>query len=85
MKIKHPDAIQVLLAIDQLANTLVGGYADESLSSHAWRMHARGKTNVWRWLIDHLFFWQEEHCYQAYLSEKERTQLPPEFRGEGNA
>ena len=82
---KHPDAIQVLLAIDQLANTLVGGYADESLSSHAWRMHARGKTNVWRGLIDHLFFWQEEHCYQAYLSEKERTQLPPEFRGEGNA
>ena len=82
---KHPDAIQVLLALDQLANTLIGGYADESLSSHAWRMQARGKTNVWRWLIDHLFFWQKDHCYQAYLSEKKRTQLPPEFRGEGNA
>lgn len=77
---KHPDVFQVLLALDQLANTFIGGYADESLSSRAYRMKEKGKTRVWCWLIDHIFFWQKDHCYHAYLSEVERTQLPPEFR-----
>lgn len=81
---KHPDVFQVLLALDQLANTFIGGYADESLSSRAWRLHSKGKSNIPRWLIDHLFFWQEEHCYNAYLSEVNRTQLPVEFRGKSN-
>jgi|UPI00030688AB hypothetical protein len=28
---------QVLIAVDQLANTLIGKWADETLSSWAWR------------------------------------------------
>lgn len=29
---KHPNGIQVLIAVDQLINTLLGGLADETLS-----------------------------------------------------
>lgn len=31
-------------------------------------------------VIDQLFFWEEKHCESSYESEKERRQLPPEFR-----
>ena len=33
---------QILIAIGQLANTVIGGWADETLSSRAWRQ--AGKT-----------------------------------------
>lgn len=76
---RHPDGFQVLVAIDQLINTLIGGWADETLSSRVHRRALRGKTGV-AWVIDHLFFWQEEHCKTAYESELTRAQLPPELR-----
>lgn len=70
-------AEQVLLALDQMANTLLGGYADESLSARAWRLRER---NRWHRVIDRLFFWQPDHCFQAYESERLKRQLPPEYR-----
>lgn len=77
---KHPDGFQSLIALDQLANTLLAGYADETLSSRAWRHHLDGSRSWPRWLIDPLFFWQEEHCRTAYESELERRHLPPAMR-----
>lgn len=76
---RHPDGFQILVALDQLINTLIGGYADETLSSRAHRRRLRGKGGV-AWVIDHIFFWQDEHCKTAYESELERAQLPVEFR-----
>ncbi|WP_448510026.1 pseudouridine synthase [Immundisolibacter sp.] len=67
---------QILIAIDQLANTIIGGWADETLSSRAWREERR----VLVAFIDGLFFWEENHCEASYISERERMQLPPEFR-----
>lgn len=78
---KHPDGLQVLVAVDQLINTLLCGYADETLSARAYR-HAEIKKDR-RWpmrLIDTLFFWQDGHCKQAYESELTRAHLPPEER-----
>ena len=73
MKIK-----QVLLALDQLANTLLGGMADETLSARAYRTR---ETNPWRMrVIDALFFWEDNHCYESWLSEVERRQLPSAYR-----
>lgn len=75
-------ALQVLIAIDQLANALFGGYADETLSSRAHRMRQKGQT-YWRWtagFIDTLFFWQKGHCEAAWHSEMKRLQLPPHMR-----
>ena len=76
---KHPDYFQVLVAVDQLVNTLLGGYADETLSARAHRRRMRGKGGVAK-VIDCLFFWQDEHCKSAYESELERSQLPPSMR-----
>lgn len=75
---KHPDYFQVLIAIDQLFNTFVGGYADETLSSRAYR-HKDDKPWASK-IINALFWWQNDHCKEAYESEMNRTQLPPEFR-----
>ena len=67
---------QILIAIDQLANAIIGGWADETLSSRAWREGRRRLVVV----IDCIFFWEDRHCEASYISERERLQLPPEFR-----
>lgn len=72
---------QIPIAVDQLVNTLFGGWADETISSVAWRKRDDGYG--WRFLrclIDCIFFWQEDHCKTAYQSEQERKQLPEELR-----
>ena len=79
---KHPDGLQVLIAIDQLFNTLIGGYADETISSYAHRKRLKGKPWLAR-LIDAFFFWQPNHCQQAFQSELDRAHLPPSVREMG--
>ena len=72
---------QIPIAIDQLVNTICGGWADETISSVAWRKRQEGKGwAILRRVIDTLFFWQTNHCRSAYESEKNRRQLPPELR-----
>lgn len=71
---------RVLIALDQFINALFGGWPDETLSSRAWRWQATGKR-IWpRVVIDALFCWEGNHCYESYLSEREGRQLPPELR-----
>lgn len=56
-------------------------WADETLSARVYR-HAEIKKDR-RWpmaLINAIFFWQTDHCRQAYESEMKRTQLPPGMR-----
>lgn len=71
---------QVLVALDQLFTALIGGWADETLSSYAWRMEREDKPwgRVWRPCIDWVF--GEGHCYDAYIAERERLQTPPILR-----
>jgi hypothetical protein len=71
---------QVLIAFDQLINALLGGWADESLSAHAWRQHLEGKRNWPYLLIDAILFFDGNHCRTSYESELERTQLPPSMK-----
>jgi hypothetical protein len=66
---------QVLIAIDQLLNALLNGWADETLSSRAYR-----ESPVLERVINALLFWDEDHCYESYVSEQLRNQLPPELR-----
>jgi hypothetical protein len=77
--------IDILIAIDQLVTTLVGGFPDETLSSYAYRLDVQGKPGgrIFRPIIDALFSWQGYeggHCKDAYIAERARLQLPPEFR-----
>lgn len=72
---------QIPIAVDQFVNTLFGGWADETISSVAWRKRCESKGwALLRALIDTLFFWQDNHCRSAWESEKNRLQCPPELR-----
>ncbi|MDR3233032.1 MAG: hypothetical protein LBT46_05120 [Planctomycetaceae bacterium] len=66
---------QILIAIDQLCNTLLGGWADETLSARCHRTQS-----VFKPLINTLFFWQADHCKQAWQWEIDRQDLPVEYR-----
>nr|DAY04037.1 MAG TPA: hypothetical protein [Caudoviricetes sp.] len=73
----------VIVAIDQLFNALIGGAADETLSSRTYRgaMLAPKPRKRWRVLyrmINGLFF-DKNHCKTAYESEVTRRQYPQEF------
>lgn len=71
---------QVAIAFDQLANTMIGGWADESLSSRSHRL-AEERGRKWpKRIINALFFWEKDHCKEAYESEIERLQVPPQMR-----
>lgn len=78
--------MQPLIAFDQFLNTIVYiigdgfGMADETLSARAFRLELQGFSDKVRKLIDVLFFWQDNHCYNAWLSEIERNQLPNFYR-----
>lgn len=71
---------QFLIAADQLANTLAGGYADETLSARAHRVAEEGGPEWPQRAINALFFWERQHCVKAYQSEVERRQLPSRYR-----
>lgn len=78
---------QVLIAADQLLNTLIcGGYADETMSSHCWRMAEAGKPRAlyWRpkidWVFEKVFRDGPNHCFHSYESERMRRHSPPEFQ-----
>lgn len=75
MKIK-----QVLIALDQLVNTLFNGYADETISARAYRQQLKKPHwKIARKIIDCIFFFQKDHCYKAFLSEKSRKHLPSNY------
>jgi len=78
----------ILIALSQLGNTLLGGYPDESMSARAHRTGSKGRWPgvVTRPLIDGLFFVvtfgkDKNHCQDAYDSEHLRRQSPEHYRG----
>lgn len=81
---RHPDGFQILVAVDQLVNTLIGGFADETLSARLWRHHLAGEYTWAMRIVNGLFFWQNNHCLEAYESELFRRQYPEEYRN-GNS
>ncbi len=73
--------INILIAIDQLCFTIMGGYPDETLSSALWRY--KDKNIGWKicyYFVNLLFFWQDNHCKASYDSEQNRHHLPWEYR-----
>ncbi|HED4400739.1 TPA: DNA helicase UvrD [Pasteurella multocida] len=74
----------VIIAIDQLFNALIGGSADETLSSRTYRgamiaQHPRKRWRVLYKMINAIFF-DKNHCKTAYESEKNRKQYPEHFK-----
>lgn len=76
---------QLLVALDQLLNALLGGWADETLSARAWRQ--RDTKRRWAVLvrvINTLFFWQNNHCRGAHAAEMARRHAPIPYREASN-
>ena len=71
---------QVAIAIDQLQIAPLGGWADETLSARMWRHRGLPLWREARWLVDKLFFWQPDHCYQSFVSELQRKQLLEDYQ-----
>ena len=78
--------LNVAIAVDQLAYVLVtlgAGSPDETLSAAAWRTEQTGKLGgrIFRPLIDLIFSpFERNHCYRAYMAERQGAQLPKEYR-----
>lgn len=75
----------IAIAADQLANAMIAGSPDETVSSRVYRgaVLAAQPTSIARMAyraINTLFFWQDDHCRAAYLREKQRTHLPDELQ-----
>lgn len=76
---------QLLIAIDQLLNTLLCGWADETLSSRAYRKSEYSKNPLWKFVrrfIDLVFalFNDFDHCEKAFINESARMHLPQYYR-----
>ena len=56
---------RLLIALDQLLNTLLRGDEDETMSSRCWRENRRCLVT----LIDHIFWFDPDHCRTSYESE----------------
>jgi len=74
--------LNVLIAFDQLINTLIGGYPDETISASAWLGEQQGRIipKIMRPVIDFLFLpFESNHCCKAFYAERRRTQLPSSY------
>lgn len=70
---------QILIAIDQLGNTLLGGWADETISSRCYRVSKKG-IKLPMIFVDTLLFFDKNHCKTSFINERKRLQSPPEER-----
>lgn len=72
----------VLLSLDQLLNTLLGGNPDITISARVGFNAKYNKNRVWKIIqaiINYTFepFDRKSHCYDAYLADKENYRLEP--------
>lgn len=75
--------LNVLIGLDQFITTWFGGWPDETISSYLYRLDIQGKPagRMFRPVVDWMFSGIEDfHCRNAFLSEKDRRQFPPELR-----
>lgn len=74
----------LLIAIDQLINAILGGSCDETISALCFRKsQEKGHYfyKILKFILDVcLSPIKQDHCEQAYLSEVYRKQLPPQYR-----
>ncbi len=61
--------MRVVIALDQLVNSILGGYPNETLSGRAWRKGIYQGLHGWilvQRFIDLIFFLQPNHCQLVF-------------------
>ena len=74
---------QVVMALDQLLNTLLGGYAQERLSSRCWRLRGVQPYTAGQKTIDYValhVFRQIGHCQGSYNQQLAQAYSPAEYQ-----
>jgi len=56
----------LLVSLSQLANTLLGGHPDMTISSAAWVRSQTGQGDRVRALMDAIFWWDADHCAESF-------------------
>lgn len=75
--------LNILIGLDQLFTAIFGGWPDETISSYLYRLDQQDKPagRMFRPVVDWLFSAiEQDHCLNAYMSERERRQFPPILR-----
>lgn len=74
-------AYQVFIGLDQMVNTLLGGSADETMSSRCFRLNHIKTYRYLEVFVNVLFypFQGPDHCKHAYEKEVLGRQLPYKF------
>ena len=67
----------VVYSLDQLVNTLLGGFADESLSARSFRLSSTYRAWYIIMVIINTVFMNPNHCKHAFEHE---VDLPPEYK-----
>ena len=72
---------QNFISLDQSVNTLLGGSADETMSSRCYRLNHIAVYHVLETCINALFYFFQgpDHCCHAYMKEVLGRQLPTKF------
>ncbi len=60
---------QILIALDQLVNSLFCGNARETISGRAYRKRNLKHYRIIIRILDALFFWQKDHCRRSHEAE----------------
>jgi hypothetical protein len=60
---------RVCVSFSILLNTIFGGKSNQTLSATQYERKRKGLWNVC-WLIDKLFFWDPDHCENAWVKWK---------------
>ena len=74
--------MNLLISVDQLLNSILGGSCDETLSSRAYRQSLTNSNWMkFRKVVDRLFWFDvdssgRKHCELSYIVEMERGHLP---------
>ena len=70
--------VNILISVDQLVNTLIGGDPDETISSRAGKQvrdNAKKKGGGWYWLCRALHVIDKNHCIDAIENDEGDRQI----------
>lgn len=57
---------RIVIAFSILINCLLGGRNNQTFSARNWQRKRDGKLNL-VWLIDMIFFTQQDHCQDSWI------------------
>lgn len=75
---------QIVYLIDLAVNVLFLGWAGEYISSRCYRQKDKKVLGMplflWgKYIINGIFFWQKDHCFESFLGQKAQAHMPSEY------